>query len=70
MPDQAEPEFEVMIHVRMRGTESQVNDRIDKALDRAFPSTRKDVLALSWESREDKWNGGSFESLAAEGGIA
>lgn len=46
-------EFDVTIHVRMKGSEAQVNDRIDKALDRAFPAGRKDVLALSWESRED-----------------
>lgn len=60
-------EFDVTIYVRMSGTEAQVNDRIDKALARAFPSDRKDVLALSWESREDVH--GSFESLAKRGGL-
>jgi hypothetical protein len=63
-------EFDVTIYVRMTGSEAQVNDRIDKALDRAFPSSRKDVLALSWESCEDKSAERSFESLAREGGIA
>lgn len=61
-------EFDVTIHVRMKGGEEQVNDRIDKALERAFPSNRRDVLALSWESREDAC--GSFESLARAGGLA
>lgn len=61
-------EFDVTIHVRMKGSEAQVNDRIDKALDRAFPGDRRDVLGLSWEARED--TAGTWESLAAEGGIA
>lgn len=63
-------EFDVTIYVRMEGSEHQVNERIDKALDRAFPSTRKDVLALSWESREDTSKGVNWDRLAAEGNIA
>lgn len=60
-------EFDVTIYLRMKGSEEQVNERIEKALDRAFPTDRNDVLALSWEAREDTW---SFESMAKEGALA
>lgn len=61
-------EYDVTIYVRMSGTENQVNDRIDKALNRAFPPSRKDVLGLSWEAREDTLS--SSENMAREGGLA